>query len=417
MNLSIPPGHHLLRVVTMSPANFGDTGGTATVDRPVAVDVFDRLPYLPASSLKGVLAGLLGNVHHGDGTLQTRRTDLFGSPDEEAEDGRGRPGTLVLGDGELLCFPVPLRNGRVATVFAARTLYRLRHLGLLEADGLRRVRRDDAYQGDVAPDLLLHHARWSDFGMARGALPGAPEPVSGSSALVMAPDAAAALWQAAVEERTATALGEARRVRPGSLRTVEVIPPGTVFVSIVSNQSSRPAELGQPGPLQLGAWEATGCGFVEIDLWRPAPIGGADAPQEPPAAERPVLPEHEGMVRVYRAVRSIQERPEAGAVARSAILDLGPRLRIRGLPGTLAFCLARATGEDRPGGQSRERMAYAWLLRALLGLPEGAGADALRESTVAVITGASSPPPELEATRLWLRRFSETMLRREEERG
>lgn len=412
--LAVPPGHHLLRLAAVTPANFGDAGGNATVDRPVALDAWDHLPYLPGSALKGVLAGRFGNLGLPGEDLDPRRAALFGGPD--TAESPGGPGSLVIGDGELLAFPVRLRTGGRATVLVGRTVYRPRRLGFLDLPGLRRVERPDGYQGAVPPEALPVAARWSDFGIGAAALSALAGEGGGSEALVAAPEAAEALWRAAVEERTQTALGEGRVVERGSLRSVELIPPGTVFVSLVSNLGEGPAGLGPATPLQVGAWEAVGCGFLEPSVWVPPGFAaGGKAPERPaPRIESP--PDHEVMLRAFTAVRAIRaERPDEAAVARSALLDLGPRLRIRGLPGTLAFCLAKAGGEERPGRRSPEREAYRWLLRQLLGLEPAAPFAGVHRRAVAAISGAEPPPAELETTWLWLRRYAETLLRAEDE--
>jgi RAMP superfamily len=415
MSLRLPQGHHVLCLETVSPANFGGAGGGATVDRPVAVDVFDELPYLPASALKGVLAGRTGNVRRRDGAINSRRSPLYGSPDGVAEDGGGRPGTLVFGDGELLSFPVALRDGRPAVVLIARTLFRLRQLGRLTLPGLRRIERDDAYQGNVDAGQLLVSARWADFGMAPATLAGlASRPVD-APVLAAAPRAAAALWRVAVEERTLAALGEDGRVEAGSLRTIELIPADVVFVSLVSNLGDEEANLGDVGVVQVGAWEGSGCGFLRLGVWQPPEEERSGEERLQPPGASSGVPGHEVMVRAFQAVEALRGTP-AAAVARSAILDLGPRLRLRGLPGALAFCLARATGQEGPERKSRDREAYRWLLGALLGLDRTAGVEVLHERAVGAITGFVPPPAEFWETRLWLRRFSE-MLPREEGTG
>lgn len=404
MSLRLPPGDHLLRLATLTPANFGDRGGRSTVDRPVAVDAFDGLPYLPSSSLKGVIACRHGNAGSGDAT----RDRLYGAPDLD-EDGGGRPGCLVFGDGELLSFPVVLAGVGRVTVVVGRTLYRLHRLGKLDLPGLRRVDPEDAYQGEVAASHLPRRARWANFGVP-------PETLASlagdGSCLLAAPRLAADLWRLSVEERTLTRIGEDGTVEAGSLRTVELIPSETVFVCLVTNTSSNEERLGDIGVLQVGAWEAMGCGFLAADDWHPPPAGDPEPrPERPPGGGRP--PAHETMVRAFQAVRQIAE-DGCAAIARSAILDFGPRWRIRGLPGTLAFAAARAVGDETaPGRRGRERRAYRWLLATLFDLPAEAGEGTVRERTVQAITGEQPAPAELEETWLWMRRYSETMLRQE----
>jgi hypothetical protein len=407
----------LLRSVT--PANFGDSGGSATVDRPVALDAWDRLPYLPASALKGVLAGRFGNLGLPATAVDARRGKLFGTPD--VTDAAGKAGTLVFGDGELLCFPLRLASGQVVAVLIARTLFRLERWGVLTLPGLRQIQSLEAYEGELAASELPAPARWEDFGIgapAREAL-AASLGATASPVLVAAPELAEQLWQRAVEERTQTALGEGRVVAAGSLRTVELIPPGTVFLSMVSNLGTEPADLGPATPLQVGAWEAVGCGFLHPEVWAAPPAEELEIDPENPAPrpDRATArrPDYQVMARAFRAVEALREVSKVAAKARSAVYDLGPRLRIRGLEQTLAFCLAKAGGEDKAvGRRGAERDAYRWLLAELFAAEEGEAFSTVRPRVVAAISGSASPPAELETTWLWLRRYCESLLEPEE---
>jgi hypothetical protein len=420
MNLRLPAGHHFVRLTALTPANCGHTGGSAAVDRPVAVDVWTGLPYLPHSALKGVLAGRLGNVFRG-GILNTSRTDLFGAPDQN-DDGTGRAGDLVFGDAEALAFPLLLRDGRRALVAVAPTLWRLARQGLLPTVTLRHVESDLAFEGPVSPadlPLLSERLKTGDFGVdpkALAALLGFSGPV-----IVAAAQAACLLWQAAVEERTLTALGSGRTVRTGSLRTIELIPAGTLFVSLVSNLSGKEANLGPASPLQLGAWEATGCGyFAAAVLTRPRPASTPDGEaEEARKAEDLPQPRHEVMRTVFQAMKAL--KPETVRLrTRSAIYDLGPRLAQRGLAATLAFCLAKAGGgEDAENLEDRvraEREAYRFLLQQLFGVRRDTSHAMLHKKVVAAIEeGDSALPADFHETRLWLRRYAETVLPKEKD--
>jgi len=407
-DLYIPAGESLLRLSTMSPANFGDAGGTATVDRPVALDSWDGLPYLPASSLKGVLAGRFGNLGRKGEPLDPRRAALFGKPDMAQS--AGRVGSLVFGDGELLAFPLRLRTGTRATVIVGNTLFQLLLAGFLKLPGLRSGARPDSYQGAMPSSVLPASGAWFDFGLSPAALSTLVSSWSGSEeVLVAAPQLARALWQAAVEERTQTAVGDDQTVVLGSLRTVELIPQGTIFVSMVSNFEKSQAKLGPARPLQVGAWESTGCGFLEPHIWTPPQLAAQENPNTRPAPGRLARPSHEIMLSAYKAVAELRKRSSVVRHARSALLDLGPRLRTRGATQTLAFCLAKTVGNRPVDRESPEHTAYRWLLRELLGLAANTPFDELRQGVVKVISGTEPPPAELEESWLWLRRYAETM--------
>lgn len=421
MSLILPPDDRLLRLMALTPANCGDAFGTATVDRPVSVDAWRELPYLPSSSLKGVLAGRRGNVFTAKGSLNRRRTDLYGAPDRE-DRGDGEPSKVVFGDGEPLAFPLLMTDGQRAWVVVAETVFQLARWGFVPAQGLRPVESDLAFEGEVPRRILpplsqtLERGR---FGLERGVLTWLTG-AANAPFLVAAPKAARALWLTALEDRTQTALGEDRRVKAGSLRTVELIPAGSVFVSVVSNLHGQPIELGEASPLQLGAWESCGLGYFRGELVdaRSTPPEQNTGPAEHSRKERASgvgerLPNHEVMRGVFEAVEVLAKRIEAGRV-RSAIFDLGPRLGQQGVPATLAFCLAKAGGgEAEPSSgvtsRNRDQLAYRWILSQLFQMPKGASYDALHRRVVTAITEGDLPP-DFEPTRLWLRRYAEILL-------
>ncbi len=427
MSLTLPKGHHFLRLTALTPANCGDTGGSAAIDRPVAVDVWSGLPYLPHSALKGVLAGRLGNVYDGR-TLNTRRTGLFGAPDTD-DANVGRAGEVVFGDAETLAFPLLLRDGRRAMVAAASTLRRLAHHGILPEATLPHVDDTQGWEGPVALSdlpLISGRLRAVRFGFAAPALAallGFRGPV-----IVAAAEAARLCWQAAVEERTLTALGDGRTVRDGSLRTVELIPAGTLFVSLVSNLREDKVDLGPATPLQLGAWESTGSGWFSAEVLGAMPAADPAEDQAPPAVEAAAghKARHEVMRIVFLALRDLENREEAQrARTRSAIFDLGPRLAQRGLAVTLAFCLAKAGGGEDPGGKDAttlenrfglERAAYRFILRQLFAAgPQESNAELQERIVAAIRDGDAALPPDFDETRLWLRRYAETLLSEEDD--
>lgn len=425
MSLSLQAGTSLIRVTLMTPANFGAGGGSAAVDRPLGLDSWTGLGYLPDSALKGVLAGRLGNPEDRDRRLNEPRAKRFGRGDREVGGRRvpGAPGAVTLGEGRLLAFPLRVSSGRTAVVFPLDTLAWLQKLGCAHPfAALPRV-EPTTWGGTVEAAELpaaLHHLRRQVLApdaaeLAR--LRGAPltEPW-----IVAARAAAADLFWHALDRRQLTAVEDDKTARKGSLRTFELMPAGSVLLALVSCAGDETTPLADP-PVQLGAWEATGAGFAAITLVASRTLAsrGRDAgTAEPPAGTRPT-PEAQLMARALRMLESVQkDAPDAARPLRSAIREFGPRWRAQGLERTLAFCLAKARLRPRGGAPlTAAARAYQALLRGLFG--EHLGAEELLATCRAVVAGAppragAAPPPDLETTWLWLRRLSETLLPAEE---
>jgi CRISPR/Cas system CMR subunit Cmr4 (Cas7 group RAMP superfamily) len=420
--MKLGAGEHLLRLTLLTPAHLGSGLGEASLDRPTQKDAVSGLPCLPDSSLKGVLASPFGDSQE-EGE-NPEREGLFGSPDRAER--RGRPGPLVLGDGELLAFPVPSRDGSVAWVFPAPIAGRFLRLlprtpdtdALLDLVGiLTEERGSQVLAWPRLPDLP------SAPGLRRLALrPPAPALLGQLTAwagpgvpaeaprLVVGAAVARRLWPAAAERRVATGLTPGKTVRPGALRAVELIPAGSVFLSWATCLGGAVPEL--PSLFQLGAWEGLGCGWV--DLGRV----GSEREDAPPAAGRPPAAgsepeEAQILVETHRAIAALREgAPELAKAVGSAISDFASRVLRSGLEAALAFELAKAK-PYRAQPSAAER-AHRWLLSALL---TPSPAPPAREGVSAALQRwlAEAPFPESVAgsrgrilTRwLWLRRHAE----------
>ena len=92
----------LLTIFTRTPLHIGCGSSVGAVDQPVVRERHTRFPVIPGSSIKGVLADLWldwtdpkNPVRNGDGI------ELLG-----AETGDAKAGSLLIGEGKLLAFPV-----------------------------------------------------------------------------------------------------------------------------------------------------------------------------------------------------------------------------------------------------------------------------------------------------------------------
>jgi hypothetical protein len=291
----------------------------------------------------------------------------------------------------------------MATVFALDTLALVQAAGL--ATPLLRTyqEHENGWDGDVDQALLpVGSARLSRQSIHTDSV--ALEHLAGhrfaGPRLVAARRAAQVLFAAAVEVRALTALGAGRTVREGSLRVVELVPAGCQFLLVAGNDTGGPAALPGSHPLQIGGWEGTGCGYLELSVvsGQPGPRAQLSAGESKPAAPRRRTTS-DLMTTAYRAVARAQERHENEAL-RTISRQFGARWRREGLPRALAFSLAKAKLKTPEAKAGKEAFAHRVLLGVLV---PGASADAT-EACRPLLTGAP-PLPDLEEAWLWLRRL------------
>jgi hypothetical protein len=377
--LNAPAPARLLRFEVISPANLGSAAGEAILDRPTQKESWFGLPYLPDSALKGVLAALYESGSPDD--QGGARERLFGSADRGPR--RGEAGKVVIGNAELLAFPLALRGGGAAWVFPALAAARflafdggaegpaLSLLSEIEAAPERRLAFAQPALPDLASPVSLAPLE------AGGSRPGGAALVSSlrrlagpaitkaDPVIVVASATAAAIWRAAAERRTLTALDSERRtVAGGSLRTVELIPAGAVFVGRLSLLDG--VDLDLPARMQVGAWESLGLGWLRPSFIPAA--GGGPIEQASLAGTQPerLPPDARIMVAMHDAIERLRDGGDAQlvAAARSAVGGFGARAHFSGLAAALAFGLAKARlAHPAPSNEAR---AHRWLATVLL---------------------------------------------------
>ncbi len=442
--MKLQAGEQLLRLEVLSPAHLGAAEGEAALDRPTQKESRFGLPYLPDSALKGVLAGSYGNVPVDApqaGEKAWERERLFGSPDRRGRS--GRPGPLVFGNGELLCFPFPGAESEPAWIFPALSVARF----------LRFATGGEA-PASAAPALaVLRWVEGSRGGRQAFAWPALPAlaaaadlvPLTGGSVhrdgpvlvaqlrrlagpslpataplVVAASERAGFLWRLAAERRVLTALDAGSGVvTAGTLRAVELIPPGAIFLSLVSCQEGAEEGAIRERLLQVGAWEGLGFGWLRPSLLDPSgPLAAPAAGPTAAAGRSRRVPPDEGriLLAMHAAIRRLHDSEEPAklkAAVHSAIDHFGSRAQGAGLPAALSFELAKARpGHSEPKLEAR---AHRWLLRTLLlAADEPEPLAGPSEPLLGWLGTAPFSPGAIEARRdlllarwRWLRRFAE----------
>jgi CRISPR-associated protein Cmr4 len=135
--------HYLLYLYAESPVHAGAADSAGVIDLPVQREASTGYPVIWGQSLKGALRQAAAEAGWGN-----RVTEVFGSEVGEAgEDGGTSPGTLAVGDAQLVAMPVPTLKRTFAWVTSEVALSRLaRKYKILGEDvaGLPRVAADTA---------------------------------------------------------------------------------------------------------------------------------------------------------------------------------------------------------------------------------------------------------------------------------
>ena len=451
--MRLEPGDHLFRFVAVTPANLGDAGGTWELEQPTQKDPLHGLPFLADSALKGVLAGNLGNLNEEAPERTPRRARLYGSPDrfdrETGEPIWGRPGRLIFGDAELLCFPLLAGGGARVWIFPALAVGRFLSVTPHLADkevlkGLALLEEEPGLAAVWGPTPGLAEA--FEIRPIRGTFARFHKPLraclenltqgavtSHDSWILTAAPIAGRLWRAAREVRTLTEIEpSAKTVRAGTLRRIELIPAGSVFLSWTSLLGRKPV-VDLPSCAALGAGEGIGLGTFSLEAVKatlPDPTALASSPSESldpsgsvnqaPQQPEPLEPL---MVRMHRAVGDLAMAgsEEVAAAARSVCRQFGSRVKQNSLAGAIGFSLAKAKAADPEPGV--EAQAHRWLLWALLDLgPRAPFATgpwkelAERLATEPFLLEVIDEESTLQRNR-WLQRFAELGLRRGDRNG
>jgi CRISPR-associated protein Cmr4 len=278
----------------LSPLHAGIGHASDIIDLPTARMKATGIPFVPGSSIKGVLREARREQFRGDGHAESRTEAVFGPSDNP----EAHAGALVVGDARLLALPVRTFRGTFAWItspllltLARRDLGRslavphLRDRGACVTDTCVCLHEGRLYLEDL--DL---HATESHEVIAWTQLL-APLLADGDDILtrrfaVVDDETMAFLWETATQVDARVQINpETRTVKSGALWLEESLPPETLLIGIVAGDRSRrdnvtmtPVEvldhaLGSAEPMQLGGKATIGRGRCKLIPIR----GGSDA--------------------------------------------------------------------------------------------------------------------------------------------
>jgi CRISPR-associated protein Cmr4 len=274
---------YLLYLYAESPVHTGAAGSLDVLDLPVQREASTRYPVIWGQSLKGALRQAAGSA--------AWVTEVFGSaPGESDGEGSTTPGTLAVGDAQLVAMPVPALRHTFAWVTSEVALSRLaRKYKVLRAaapvPGVPRVRPEDglasaavwaAGAGEVLGPCVIQLgqddtlAQWADR-IAADVLD-ADQVFSPFAAklredlVLVGSDLIVELLSECTEQAVRVQLGESKTVKNGPFYS-EYLPAETIMAASLTlrgNSDNRQAveELLDGKLLQIGGDETLGKGLM-----------------------------------------------------------------------------------------------------------------------------------------------------------
>lgn len=226
----------------LSPLHAGTGHAADVIDLPTARMKATGIPFVPGSSIKGVLRDARR-------TADREKTEaVFGPSDDPA----AHAGALVVGDARLLALPVRSFRGTFAwatspllLVLAKRDLGTNLPVPLISGRGVRvapgsacvhngRLYIEDL---DLPAEESAELARWTEI-LAPLASPG--EDIFTRRFAVVDDDTMTFLWETATQVDARVRLDEGTRtVAPGALWLEESLPPETLLVGLLAADRSR----------------------------------------------------------------------------------------------------------------------------------------------------------------------------------
>ncbi len=125
----------ILAIFTRTPLHVGAGNSVGAVDSPIMRERHTKIPIIPGSSLKGVLADLWNDdvntelIETKNGKQRKRRKDsdaalLFGQEKDEKRDTSDSSGNLLIGEARVIAFPVRSAKNAFAWVTCPLALAR-----------------------------------------------------------------------------------------------------------------------------------------------------------------------------------------------------------------------------------------------------------------------------------------------------
>lgn len=278
---------YLLYLYAESPVHTGAADSAGVLDLPVQRESTTGYPVIWGQSLKGALRQAASEANWGS----TRISAVFGSEIADlAEDGGTNPGTLRVGDAQLVAMPVPTLRRTFAWITSETALSRLaRKYKLLgrQAPALPGVASDAAaaataaWSGNevmgpclVPMDVQRHElAEWArriaDDVLGWDAVFGPFADKLREDLVVAGSELVSVLLRECTEQSVRVQLGDSKTVKNGPFYS-EYLPAETIMAAVLTLREPGDTEENQSAlrglldkkPLQVGGDETIGKGLV-----------------------------------------------------------------------------------------------------------------------------------------------------------
>jgi CRISPR-associated protein Cmr4 len=268
----------ILTLFARTPVHVGAGNSVGAVDSPVQRERHTKIPIIPGSSLKGVLADLWNDETY-------KRTDegkkLFGEDDNNAD---AKAGSLMVGEARVLAFPVRSAKGMFAWVTCPLALRRFardagkempelpelnaqnclsaKELLLNDSVVLEEYRlKSEGECGEVADLLngLSRDAVWQE-------LPNHLVVLSNEMFSYFCEQACEVVTRIRIDDETGT-------VAKGALFNQEQVPSESLFYSLCYADENRLSGVKEivkdklkEGVLQVGGDASTGLGYCSVEV-------------------------------------------------------------------------------------------------------------------------------------------------------
>lgn len=377
-----------LLIKLLQAGNFGSASGEQTIDSPTQKEIYRELPFIPNSALRGVIKSAFEN----DASLQPQISSAFGHQDVNSENDNAplqAAGYLIIGNGDLLAFPILSIDGKRCWVIPIGNILKLLEIEQLwnerkiEIPNLSNTfysnydknKRAVIINTQIFPNFNFDIEIIREFDLREEitVLANYLNYFLGSylpddAIWIVASDSLSrTMWRHAAEIRTLTALSEQKTAQAQSLRRIELVPEGSLFISFLTWLGEQNVRL-PDYPLQVGGFEGHGLGTISLNAVEKTVIEQDDTHPTRILFGQQALYKHEiqHMEEVYKAVSAVKGTNDQAMAksVRAIIRSFASKVNQSGFENALGFELAKT--KLNISDRKKESEAHAIFIQALL---------------------------------------------------